>query len=68
MQSSKNIYEYDSKSFVGQKNNYPKSYIEVTTDFLPNQEEDSVFLCSIYYSLPLNEEEKESGYSFSKRG
>ena len=61
-----NIWEYDTKSFVGQKNNYPKSYIELTPDFV-TLDVDTVFLCSVYYSLPLNEEEKESGYSFAKR-
>lgn len=60
-----NWNEQNFKSFVGQKVNYPKSYIEFTT--APATATDTVFLMSVYYSLPEAEERKESGYSFSKR-
>lgn len=60
-----NWNEMNFKSFVGQKVNYPKSYIEFTTP--PASGVDQTYLMSIYYSLPEAEERKESGYSFSKR-
>ena len=63
--ASTNLYETDIKSFVGQKVNYPKSYIEFVTS--PSSITNLVYLVSIYYSLPIEEEKKESGYSFGKR-
>jgi len=65
LQTSTNWFETNSKSFVGQKVNYPKSYIEFTT--APATAVDTVYLMSVYYSLPEAEERKESGYSFSKK-
>ena len=59
------FYETDIKSFVGQKVNYPKSYIEFTAT--PSTSINTTFLVSIYYSLPIEEEKKESGYSFGQR-
>jgi hypothetical protein len=59
-------YETDVKAFVGQRVNYPKSFVEfsappaiagVTT----------TFMFSVFYALPAAEEKKESGFSFSKR-
>jgi len=59
--------ELNFKNFVGQKVNYPKSYIEFTAPpaivGVP-----TTFMFSVYYSLPIAEEKKESGFSFSKRG
>lgn len=60
-----NWNEQNFKSFVGQKVNYPKSYIEFSTAPAPTV--DNVFLMSVFYSLPEAEERKESGYSFSKK-
>jgi hypothetical protein len=57
--------ENNTKSFVGQKTNYPKSYIETSVPI--STEINQSVLFSIYYSLQLEEEKKESGYSFSKR-
>lgn len=65
LQTSTNWFENNTKSFVGQKVNYPKSYIEFST--APAPARDSVFLLSVYYSLPEAQERKESGYSFSQR-
>ena len=65
LNTSTNWFENNTKSFVGQKVNYPKSYIEFTTP--PATGRDTVFLMSVYYSLPEAEERKESGYSFSKK-
>jgi len=59
--------EWDTKTFVGQKVSYPKSYLEFNAP--PAQPtESTVFMCSILYSLPFAEEKKESGYAFSKQG
>lgn len=66
LNTSTNWFENNSKSFVGQKVNYPKSYIEFTT--APATANDTVFLMSVFYSLPEAEERKESGYSFSRKG
>jgi hypothetical protein len=65
LNTSTNWFENNTKSFVGQKVNYPKSYIEFTT--APATAVDTVFLMSVYYSLPETEERKESGYSFSRK-
>jgi hypothetical protein len=65
LQTSTNAYETDIKSFVGQKVNYPKSYIEFITT--PSGVTNLSYLVSVYYSLPIEEEKKESGYSFGKR-
>jgi len=60
-----NQFEWNVKNFVGQKVNYPKSYIEFTTS--PSSlTEDLVYMFSIFYSLPVAEEKKESGYGFGK--
>jgi hypothetical protein len=65
LNTSNNVLETDIKSFVGQKVNYPKSFIEFTT--APSDVVNTSFLVSIYYSLPIEEEKKESGYSFGQR-
>ena len=62
---STNAFETDIKSFVGQKVNYPKSYIEFTAS--PSGLANLSYLVSVYYSLPIEEEKKESGYSFGQR-
>ena len=61
-----NWTEYDIKGLVGQRINYPKSFIEFTTP--PATTYDQAFIFSVYYSLPILEEQKESGYSFSNKG
>jgi len=63
---STNWNEQDFKSLVGQRINYPKSFIEFTTP--PATPVDTAFIFSVYYSLPILEEQKESGYSFSNKG
>jgi hypothetical protein len=65
LQSSTNWFENNTKSFVGQKVNYPRSYVEFTAP--PATAVDTVFLMSVYYSLPEAEEKRESGFSFSKK-
>lgn len=61
-----NWNEIDFKSLVGQRINYPKSFIEFTTP--PSTTYDQAFIFSVYYSLPILEEQKESGYSFNNKG
>ena len=62
-----NWYETDTKAFVGQKINYPKAYLEFTSN-PADPTITRVFLCSIYYSLPPKEEQMESGYTFGNKG
>lgn len=64
--TSTNVFNYNPNNFVGQKVNYPKSYIEFTT--APGGVAALSYLMSVYYSLPEAEEFRESGYSFGKRG
>lgn len=61
-----NWNEMDIKSFIGQKVNYPKSFIEFTSP--PALITDTAYVFSVYYSLPIEEEKKESGYSFNSKG
>lgn len=65
LQTSTNALETDIKSFVGQKVNYPKSFIEFISS--PSGIANLSYLVSVYYSLPIEEEKKESGYSFGQR-
>lgn len=64
--ASVNQHEMDFKSFVGQKVNYPKSYVEFTA--APAGVNNTVFLCSVYYTLSVEEEKREGTYSFGKQG
>lgn len=58
--------EWDTKNYTGQKANYPKSYLEFSTP--PGIESDTqVVMLSVYYSLPLAEEQLESDLSFGNR-
>jgi len=66
--TSTNWTEMDVKSLVGQRVNYPKSFIEFTTAPGLAIAFDQAFIFSVYYSLPILEEQKESGYSFSNKG
>lgn len=58
--------EWNAKGLVGQKVNFPKSYIEFSG--APSDPAiDQCILFSVFYSLPVAEEKQESGYSFGKR-
>lgn len=63
---AKSGVEWDTKAFVGQKVNYPKSFVEFTAP--PATANDTAFIFSVYYSLPIEEEKRESGYSFGNKG
>ena len=58
-------YETDSKNYTGQKANYPKSYVEFSA--APSDANDTVIMLSVYYSLPLAEEQLEQNLSFGNR-
>lgn len=59
-------YETDSKNYTGQKANYPKSYVEFSTA-PASEDNDTVIMLSVYYSLPLAEEQLEQNLSFGNR-
>jgi hypothetical protein len=61
-----NWNEMNFKSLIGQKISFPKSYVQFTAP--PANVFDQAFIFSIYYSLPLLQEKRDSGYSFSKQG
>lgn len=60
----KNQYEQDFKSLIGQRINFPKSFIEFTIP--PAAAVDTAYIFSVYYTLPIEEEKRESGFSFGK--
>jgi hypothetical protein len=67
LNTSTNWTETDTKSFVGQRVNWPSSYLQFTTS--PSSlTTNLVFLCSVYYSLPPAQEKMESGYTFGNKG
>jgi hypothetical protein len=66
LNTSTNWNELDVKSFAGQKVNFPKSYIEFTT--APATANNTTYLFSVYYSLPIAEEVREGNYSFANKG
>lgn len=67
LNTSTNVNEKDFKNFVGQKVDYPKSYVEFTAA-PADAGADKSYLVSVYYSLPIAKEQKDSGFSFSKKG
>ena len=60
-----NWNEMDIKSLIGQRINFPKSYIEFAT--APATAVDTAYIFSVYYSLPLLQEKRDSGFSFGNR-
>ena len=67
LNTSTNWNELDTKAFTGQKVNYPKSYIEFTSP-PASAVNDLVYLFSVYYSLPLAQEQAEQNYNFNNKG
>ena len=63
---NKNQYEQDFKGLIGQRVNYPKSFVEFTA--APAVAFDTAYIFSVYYTLPIEEEKRESGFSFGKMG
>jgi hypothetical protein len=66
LNTSTNWNELDTKSFSGQKVNFPKSYIEFSAP--PAAATNKVYLFSVYYSMPIAEEVREGNYSFANKG
>ena len=64
--TSVNHHELDFKSFVGQKVNWPKAYIECTATISTTV--DRSFLVSVYYTLDIATEQQENGFTFNKKG
>lgn len=64
--SDKNQYEQDFKQLIGQKINYPKSFVEFSAP--PATVVDTAYIFSVYYSLPMEDEKRDSGYSFGNKG
>ena len=62
-----NWTETDTKAFVGQRVNWPSSYLQFTAA-PADPTVTKVFLCSVYYSLPPAQEQLESGYTFGNKG
>lgn len=62
----KNQYEQDFKATIGQRVNYPKSFVEFTAP--PATANDTAYIFSVYYTLPIEEEKRESGFSFGQMG
>lgn len=60
-----NWNEMDFKSLIGQRINFPKSYIEFAT--APATTVDTAYIFSVYYSLPLLQEKRDSGFNFGNR-
>lgn len=64
--TAKYPFETDTKNYTGQKANYPKSYVNFSSA-PANADTDTVIMLSVYYSLPLAEEELEQKLSFGNR-
>lgn len=67
LNTSTNWTETDTKAFVGQRVNWPSSYLQFTAA-PADPTVAKVFLCSVYYSLPPAQEQQESGYTFGNKG
>jgi hypothetical protein len=66
LNASTNFFETNSKEFVGQRVNWPKSYVQVTTSIAPAV--DQTYAFSVFYSMPLAQEKQEDSYSFANKG
>ena len=63
---SPNFYETYAKYFAGQRVNWPKSYIQLTTG--AGNVVDETFALSVFYSMPLAQERAEDNFSFGNKG
>lgn len=64
--ASANVFETFAKTFVGQRVNYPKSYIQLSSSV--GNVVDQTFLFSIFYSMPLAIEKAEDNFTFGNKG
>jgi hypothetical protein len=63
---STNQLENYPKYFAGQRVNWPKSYIQLTSG--AGNVNDQTFALSVYYSMPFAQEKQEDNYSFANKG
>lgn len=66
LNTSTNFYETYSKEFAGQRVNWPKSYIQLTTS--AGNLTDQTYALSVFYSMPPAVERAEDNYSFANKG
>ena len=64
--TSTNFFENYAKDFAGQRVNWPKSYIQLTT--LAGNVVDQTYALSVFYSMPPAIERAEDNYSFANKG
>jgi hypothetical protein len=63
---STNQLENYPKYFAGQRVNWPKSYIQLTTG--AGNVVDETYALSVFYSMPLAQERQEDNFSFANKG
>ena len=66
LNASTNFYETYAKEFAGQRVNWPKSYVQLTT--AAGNVVDQTFAFSVFYSMPLSQERSEDNFSFANKG
>jgi hypothetical protein len=66
LNASTNFLETYPKDFVGQRVNWPKSYVQTTGAI--GLGVDTTFAFSVFYSMPLAQEKQEDSYSFANKG
>ena len=66
LNASTNFYETYAKYFAGQRVNWPKSYIQLTTG--AGNVVDETYALSVFYSMPPAIERAEDDFSFRNKG
>lgn len=66
LNTSTNFYETYAKDFAGQRVNWPKSYIQLTSS--AGNAVDQTYALSVFYSMPPAVEREEDNYSFANKG
>tara|TARA_R110000868_G_scaffold40695_2_gene140128 strand:- start:2337 stop:2825 length:489 start_codon:yes stop_codon:yes gene_type:complete len=66
LQTSTNFFETYAKDFAGQRVNWPKSYIQLTS--VAGNVTDQTYALSVFYSMPLAQERSEDNFSFANKG
>lgn len=66
LNASTNLYETYAKEFAGQRVNWPKSYVQLTS--AAGNVVDQTFVFSVFYSMPPAIERSEDNFSFANKG
>ena len=66
LNASTNLYETYAKEFAGQRVNWPKSYVQLTS--AAGNVVDQTIAFSVFYSMPLSQERSEDNFSFANKG